>query len=140
MELERKLKPYEQAPGLLAKALDELQAKGLINEERVVESLVYRRSAKFGAARIKQELQRKGLDPGVVLATVAALQATEFERAGEVWRKKFGAYLRDSGAPEAPSAAERGRQMRFLAARGFSTEVIRRVIAGISEDQDQFLD
>ncbi|HEY1391934.1 MAG TPA: RecX family transcriptional regulator, partial [Methylibium sp.] len=43
--------------------------------------------------------------------------------AQEVWRRRFG------GEP-AEDAATRARQMRFLAGRGFSTEVIRRVVRG----------
>ena len=31
-ELERKLQPFEEEPGSLAAALDELQSKGFINE------------------------------------------------------------------------------------------------------------
>lgn len=119
-ELERKLAEHEQEPGQLKKALDELEAKGFLNEQRVVDSVVHRRSGKLGAARIRQELQAKGLDADKVSAAVAGLQATELERAREVWARKFE-------APPA-SAAERGKQMRFLMARGFSGAVISRVL------------
>lgn len=125
-ELERKLRAHEEEPGTLAKALDELQAKGFISEQRVVESVLHRRASKLGAARIKQELQAKGLDPEAISAAVAGLQATERERALEVWRKKFG-----EPAADAQMAA---RQMRFLAARGFSAEAIRRVVKDGGED------
>jgi len=126
VELERKLAQYEEEPGTLAKALDELQAKGFINEQRVVESVLNRRSAKLGAARIRQELQGKGLAPEAVRDAVEQLRATEVERAREVWRRKFG---------EPPlDAAERGKQMRFLASRGFDGDAIRRVVAGSSDD------
>jgi regulatory protein len=121
-ELERKLKSYEEEPGSLARALDELQAKGFISEQRVIESVVHRRAAKLGTARIKQELQGKGLDPAAVSAALVGLKATEYERALAVWRKKFGAPPVD-----APAAA---KQMRFLAARGFGGDVIRRVVGG----------
>ncbi|MCY1376022.1 hypothetical protein D9M69_634780 [compost metagenome] len=57
---------------------------------------------------------------------VAELQGSEVERAREVWRKKFGVPPAD--------AAERGRQMRFLALRGFGTDAIRRVVSGGDED------
>ena len=121
-ELERKLAQYEEEPGTLAKALDELQAKGFINEQRVVESVLNRRSAKLGTARIRQELQGKGLAPEAVQDAVAQLRATEVERAREVWRRKFG---------EPPTdAAERGKQMRFLASRGFGGDAIRKVVSG----------
>ncbi len=121
-ELERKLAAHETEPGELARALDELQAKGFINEQRVVESVLYRRASRLGASRVKQELQAKGLPAEAVAQAVAGLQATELERAREVWRKKFG--------EPASDAAGRAKQMRFLASRGFSPEAIRRVVRG----------
>jgi len=128
-ELVKKLSQFETAPGELEKALDELQAKDFINEQRVVDSVLHRRSAKLGTARIKQELQSKGLDVGAVLDAVDLLKSTEAERAREVWRKKFGS------APE--NAAERGKQMRFLMSRGFGSEAIRKVISGAFEEFDE---
>ena len=137
-ELERKLKTHEETPGELVRALDELQAKGFISEQRVVESVINRRAAKLGTARIRQELQGKGLDPQAVTDAVASLKATELARAREVWRKKFGG--KSDGAPDGvvADAAERGKQMRFLAARGFGGDVIRRVVSGAGDDaQDE---
>jgi regulatory protein len=119
-ELERKLKRFEVEPGTLARALDELQTKGFISEARVIESVVHRRAAKLGTARIKQELQDKGLAPEAVAEALTGLQASEHERALAVWLKKFGESPLDG-----PSAA---RQMRFLAARGFAPDTIRRVV------------
>lgn len=127
-ELERKLAVFEEHPGELAQALDELQAKDFINEQRVVDSVLYRRAGKLGTARIRQELQTKGLDPGAVLDAVAGLQETELARAREVWRKKFGSPPED--------AAARGKQQRFLLARGFSSDAVRRVVAGSDEAED----
>jgi regulatory protein len=125
-ELERKLQRFEEEPGSLALALDELQAKGFISEQRVVESVVNRRAAKLGASRIKQELQAKGLDPQAVSDAVAELRSTELARAREVWLKKFG------NQPE--DANERARQMRFLASRGFGGDTIHRVVSGGNAD------
>jgi len=120
LELERKLAAREPDPGELKQALDELQAKGFLDEQRVVESIVHRRAGRVGAGRIRQELQSKGIDAERVAVAVASLNATEFERAREVWRRKFGALPED--------AAQRAKQARFLAARGFSGEVVRRVL------------
>ena len=122
LELERKLATHEEEPGQLPRVLDELQAKGFISEQRVMESVLYRRAGKLGAGRIRQELQMKGLDATLVSQAMQQLRSTELERAREVWRRKFEAAPRD--------AAERARQSRFLAARGFDGEVIRRVLAG----------
>ena len=120
-ELERKLAQHEAEPGQLKTALDELQARGFIDEQRVVDSLVHRRSARLGAQRIRQELQAKGVDAERIAAAVASLRGTELERAREVWRRKFGTPPAD--------ASQRARQARFLIARGFSTESVRRVLA-----------
>ena len=134
-ELERKLATHEQEPGALTRVLDELQAKGFISAQRVVDSVVHRRASKLGAARIRQELQHKGLDPELVQAAVAGLQASELQRARDVWRKKFDPNRAGTGAPAlGASPAERARQMRFLAARGFSGDTIRRVVAGADDD------
>lgn len=121
-ELERKLARFEQEPGQVAKVLDALAAKDFINDERVVESVLHRRSAKLGASRIRQELQSKGLAPHAVAQAMDDLRGSELERARAVWRKKFG---------EAPvDAAARAKQMRFLAARGFAGDTIHRVVSG----------
>ncbi len=124
-ELARKLASFETEPGELAKVLDELCAKDFINEQRVADSLAYRRGAKLGTARVVQELKAKGVEPGAVLEAAAALKLTELERASEVWRKKFGAPAAD--------AAGRMKQMRFLASRGFAPEVIRRAVGGVDD-------
>lgn len=125
-ELQRKLASHEETPGELAQALDELQAKGFIDEQRVIESVIHRRAARLGASRVRQELQAKGLPAEAVAQAVGELRGSEVERAREVWRKKFG---------QAPAdAAQRAKQMRFLAARGFGGEAIRRVVAGADED------
>ncbi|MCX8522173.1 MAG: recombination regulator RecX [Rhodoferax sp.] len=121
-ELERKLAAHQEQPGTLAQVLDKLAAKGFINESRVVESVIHRRSARLGTQRIKQELQAKGLEPEAVSQAVRQLQRSEVTRAREVWRKKFGS--------PAQNAAERAKHMRFLSSRGFDAEAIRRVVAG----------
>jgi len=125
-ELARKLKPFEEVPGELALALDDLQAKDFINEQRVLESVVNRRASKMGASRVKQELQAKGLDAEAVSQALQGLRETEVERAREVWRKKFG--------EPAADAKDRAKQMRFLLTRGFAAEAVRRVVSGADDD------
>ena len=125
-ELERRLAAYEEVPGSLESVLDELQAKGFISAQRVLESVLHRRAAKLGTARIRQELQSKGLEPEAVAQAVEQLRASEVDRAREGWRKKFGTPPADS--------AERAKQMRFLASRGFGGDAIHRVVSGASDD------
>ena len=119
-ELERKLAKYEEEPGTLAAALDELAAKDFISEARVVQSVVHQRAPRMGALRVRQELQHKGIAPEAIAEAVAGLQASEISRAFEVWRRRFEAPPQD--------AKERARQMRFLMARGFSGAVVAKVL------------
>lgn len=104
--------------------LDWLQTHHYLDEDRFVESRVHARAARYGNLRIRQELAQHG----VALSADAAdaLKHSELERARAVWQRKFG---------EPPvDPAERARQMRFLAGRGFSAEIIRRVVAGATDD------
>ena len=119
-ELEVKLAAKEPDPDELKRALDDLEGKGFLDEQRVVDSLLYRRAGRLGVGRIRQELQAKGIDPERVAVAVASLNASEYERAREIWRRKFGVLPQD--------AAQRAKQARFLAARGFGGEVVRRVL------------
>ena len=121
-ELVAKLGPHVQEGEDLGALLDDLQAKDFINETRVVESVVHRRASRLGAARIRQELQSKGLPAEAVQCAVEQLKDSELDRAREVWRRKFGVV-----APDAPA---RAKQMRFLMARGFSGDVVHRVVRG----------
>lgn len=124
-ELQRKLAPHEEVPGELAKALDELQARDFINEGRVIESVVHRRSGKLGAARVKQELAAKGLSGEAVAVALEGLRETEFNRALAVWRKKFDRPATEPG--------ERAKQVRFLMTRGFNPEVVRQIVQGTDD-------
>ncbi|WP_051237385.1 recombination regulator RecX [Ottowia thiooxydans] len=125
-ELERKLAEHEAEPGELARVLDELTAKGFISEARVVESVLHRRASKLGTDRVVHELRGKGVSAEALAEAAQRLRESEFERACEVWRRKFAASAAEPDEPTEPT--ERMRQMRFLAARGFSAEVVRRVV------------
>ncbi len=124
-ELERKLAGHEEEPGQLRRVLDDLECKGFIDHRRVADSVIHRRAGKLGAARIRQELQAKGLDADLVAQAMAGLGPTELQRAREVWCRRFAHPPRD--------LTERAKQARFLAARGFDGDVIRRVLAGAEQ-------
>ena len=65
----------------------------------------------------------------LVRAQAAQLRETEEERARAVWRQRFGT--------PAATPQERARQMRFLAARGFSGDTVRRVLRGAPDGDGQ---
>ena len=134
-ELRTKLLRWAQARGRDAHAEDldallaALQAAGHLSDARFVESRVHARAARLGNLRIEQELRRNGVQPDE--AQRQALRASELERARAVWARRFGpAGPAAGGPPDRPDRAEQARQARFLAGRGFSADVIRRVIGG----------
>ena len=100
--------------------LDWLAANNYLSEARFVESRVNARSRKQGALRIKLELSRHGLT--LEPEQAASLRETEFARAQALWQRKFGAVAAD--------ARLRAKQARFLAARGFTADIVRRVVGG----------
>jgi regulatory protein len=108
-------------------ALDELQAKGFLSDARAAEALVHRRSTKLGAARVAQELKAKGVSDDLVRQAMQQLKDTELLRARAVWRKKFNT--------PAVQMKDRLKQARFLSARGFGAEIIRRVTSVGFEDE-----
>ena len=122
LELERKLAVHVAEGDDLTAVLDELEAKNFINPERVAQSVAYRRGSKLGTARVVQEMRSKGLHEDTVRAATQELRATEWPRAHAIWRQRFGA--------PAETPQEKLKQMRFLASRGFSGEVVRKVVAG----------
>jgi len=105
--------------------LDRLSAQGHLSDARFVESRVNVRHARFGNRRIELELRQHGLAPDPALRQ--QLRSTELARARAVWHKKFGQAASD--------AVGRARQARFLAARGFSAEVVRRIVSRDQEDE-----
>ena len=127
-ELVRKLARHEEEPGQIERVLDDLQAKDFISEARVVASVINRRAASLGGARLRQELQAKGIDPERVRDAVAQLKDTELERGQAVWRKRFGGLDGDDAAYAPADTKQWARQVRFLMARGFSADVVRRVV------------
>jgi regulatory protein len=125
--------PIHEAAGPTAEVdalLDWLAAHRHLNDERFVESRIHARAARYGNLRIRQELAHHG----AALDTAAAeqLSDSELSRARAVRARKFG-------AEPATDATVRARQMRFLAGRGFSADVIRRVIKGEDDEADERL-
>lgn len=121
-ELEQKLLPHAENAEQLGALLNALEAEGWLSNQRFAQSLARRRGERFGVARIQHELRQHDLSPDLIVAETTRLHANEYERALVVWRKKFDALPKDW--------KERAKQARFLSGRGFSSEVIRRILEG----------
>jgi len=119
----RRLPPTAEMQASVDALLDWLVTNQHLSESRFVESRVRARSARHGNLRIRQELAQHGLE--LAPDDEQALKESEFDRARQVWARKFDAPAGD--------AAGRARQARFLAGRGFSADVIHRLLR-VSDD------
>lgn len=125
-ELEKKLSAHEQSDQVLSEVLDRLEQQGYLSTERFAEQTSRTRRPRFGSQRIVHELKEKGVDAAHIASLLPDLKETDLEIARQIWQKKFGTPPRD--------LKERGRQMRFLTGRGFSPEIIRKVLLQAEKD------
>lgn len=123
-ELTLKLAPHAESAGEIAQVLDDFASRGWLSEQRAAEQIVQARRSRYGMARIRRDLEAKGVPAEVVGTTLAGLKDGELDAAQAVWRRKFRSAPADAG--------ERAKQARFLQGRGFSSEVITRLLRGIS--------
>jgi len=103
--------------------LDWLEANRHLSETRFVEARVHARASRFGNLRIRRELALH--ETPLAPELESELKDNELGRARAVWARKF---------PAPPtSVAERAKQARFLMGRGFSAEVIHRLLRDVGQ-------
>ncbi|HKY01351.1 MAG TPA: recombination regulator RecX [Burkholderiales bacterium] len=128
-ELARKLSPHTEDGddgAEIETLLNDLERRKLLSDQRYAEARAHTLARKFGGARIAHELRIKGVADTTVYRITADLKESEFDRAYAAWSKRFGT---------APSdALERAKQQRFLQSRGFSAELIQRVMRAAKEE------
>jgi regulatory protein len=127
-ELRRKLAGEGTDPDELEAVLDELQRKGLLSEARLAEQMIHAARGRYGSRRVVERLRERGVQGEALDRAAQALKAQELESARALWRKRFG---------QAPaSLQDKARQTRFLAGRGYPSDVIREVLRGELEDPE----
>ena len=126
LQLRRRLAPFAASAAELEDLLDRLQREDRLSDERFADVLVRRRGERFGAQRIARELRQHGVGAEVQRPLLAELKQQESARARALWQRKFGVL--------GSSEEERARQARFLSRRGFSAEVVHRIVGGRDDD------
>ena len=128
LELRRKLSKHAQEGDDVDALLDFLEKNNWLSQQRFSESLIHRRSARYGNSRIVAELQSHVVNGDALQELKGALADSELTRACEVWQRKFGAVAVDADG--------RAKQMRFLMQRGFSQRAVRAAMRGTCPDDD----
>jgi regulatory protein len=131
-ELAQKLLAHADSEAQLEAVLNEMETLNFLSNDRFIESVVHRKGLRFGVMKLRQELSGHGLDSDKVKQALDAAKATEFDRALGVWKRKF----------DRPAAdiSEKAKQMRFLASRGFSGEIVRKIVSSscfVGEDDNE---
>jgi regulatory protein len=71
-------------------------------------------------------MRQKGMSEALIEQALPELQDTELQSARDVWLRKFTGLAQD--------AKEKARQMRFLQSRGFSLDIIFKVLKTSGEE------
>lgn len=128
VELTRKLRKRGAPPELIDSALQRLAEDGLLSEARYLESYVSSRArAGYGPQRIREELGQRGLQRDDIEQAMQRSDIDWSENLRGVWQRKFHGQL-------PADARERAQQGRFLAYRGYSLEMIGRLLRGALDD------
>ncbi|MCU1728899.1 recombination regulator RecX [Pseudomonas sp. 7P_10.2_Bac1] len=124
VELTRKLRQRGACPDMIDIALDRLTEEGLLSESRYLESYInYRAGSGYGPMRIREELSQRGLSRGDIEEALRECGLNWQAQLEDTWRRKFAGKL-------PADAKERARQGRFLSYRGYTLDMIGRVLSG----------
>jgi regulatory protein len=116
-ELVRKLAPHAESEEALNAVVDLLLSKKQLSDERFAEERARSLSRKYGVAKIRQDLKERGVADEIVERVSAE---GDLERASAILQRKY--------REPATTREERAKRARFLQSRGFSYEVISRVL------------
>ena len=122
-ELARKLSPYAESPEILEGLLHELESRTQLSIERFAKVRANWLARKYGAVKIRHDLVSKGVP--VELADRATSDMQEMDKARGILARKYSA--------PATTREERAKRARFLQGRGFSGDVIRRLVLRADE-------
>ena len=123
-ELAQKLsnvaKQYELDAEEIPEILADFKKRNWVSDTRFTEQILHARKSKFGSMRIAHELREKGVSDELISDAIEDVKQDELSNAKAVWQKKF------SNPPK--TREEWAKQARFLQSRGFSFEIIKKVI------------
>jgi regulatory protein len=122
-ELRKKLLPYAESDIELDELMAKLEAQSWLSDERFAESLVRRKSERYGSLKIVDELKQQGIEGDSLLEIKERLKVSDAMRAWELWQRKF-----DSTFTKDPK--EKSKQMRYLVSKGFPLNVVTKIVDG----------
>ena len=122
-ELRKKLLPYAESEIELDELMVKLEAQSWLSDERFAESLVRRKSERYGSLKIVDELKQQGIEGDSLLEIKERLKISDATRAWELWQRKFDTMV-------TKDHKEKSKQMRYLVSKGFPLSVVTRIVDG----------
>lgn len=127
-ELFIKLQKYTQDLDEIKVVLKDLQDKGWLSEERYINNYLENKSNKYGIAKVKYDLICKTGNYDLVEQIIRETDIDEYQNAYKLWHKKFGKIATDFLSSQ--------KQIRFLYNKGFSMDIIKKIVTGNFMDDE----
>lgn len=119
-ELFTKLCKYTRDKDVIIKTLNQLKEKGYLSEERYIRSYLNSKINKSGILKIKYNLKLKTENTDLIEKVLNENPVNEYDAAKTLWERKFGVVATDKN--------QLAKQIRFLQNRGFSFDVINKIV------------
>jgi regulatory protein len=117
-ELAGKLARHAASDEILQGVLSELEGRKLLSNHRFAEGRARVLARKYGAARIRHDLRARGIEAETIDRVAPG---DDLERARAILARKY--------REPASTREEKAKRARFLQSRGFSHEVIAKLIS-----------
>lgn len=133
-QVKEKLVRKQVAPEIIQQVLEKLGDYRFLDDVRFAEQYIQSRQRHKGKIALKQELRRKGVDEKLVEGALVELDdESQLEHATALLQKQL---------PRLQTGEERkryGKAYAFLARKGFTSDIIRRVLEDVNLEEDDEL-
>lgn len=124
-ELEMRLVCSGADPAEVRRTLDDLNAQGLLSNQRFARAVVVQKTGRFSRRSIASGLKAKGVAPEDIEDALREAALDDDASLKSLWQRRFG---------QAPANdREKARQVRYLQARGFSLSAILKLLRAAAE-------
>lgn len=125
-ELFDKMTRFQEDSSMVNKVLDKLQTLGYLSDERRAQGILNQYSAKESVYKVKQRMQRIGLDKDLIENLVEEKKTdehfSEIDVATGLLQKKFKSLNMN------PEIEIKQKMIRFLASKGYGYDLIKKAI------------
>ncbi|WP_028357876.1 recombination regulator RecX [Brackiella oedipodis] len=120
-ELRQKLLKFSTDRAEIDAVITRLQKENWQSDQRFVQAFVHSHDFKWGSRKILDALKPHDLSTQQIQEVQEQLRESEYDRAYAVWSRKFA-------HKPCLTLKDKAKQIRFLSARGFSADVVYKIV------------